>query len=109
VAGTIIGSVIYLSALERTRDFAVFKATGTSSVVIFVDLAVQAMLVALASAIVALGVAKVITPLFPIPVVLPPNSQLSLPLLAVAVGLVASAAGLRRAVTVDPAIALSTA
>jgi len=109
VAGTIIGSVIYLSALERTRDFAVFKATGTSSLVILVDLAAQAMLVALASAIVAVGIAKVIAPLFPIPVVIPLRSLLSLPLLAMAVGLVASAAGLRRAVTVDPAIALSTA
>jgi putative ABC transport system permease protein len=109
VAGTIIGSVIYLSALERTRDFAVFKATGTSSLVVLVDLATQAMLVALASAIVATGLAKLLAPLFPIPVVIPSSSLLSLPLLAVTVGLVASVAGLRRAVTVDPAIAMSTA
>jgi putative ABC transport system permease protein len=58
---------------------------------------------------VAVGIAKVIAPLFPIPVVIPLRSLLSLPLLAMAVGLVASAAGLRRAGTVDPAIALSTA
>jgi putative ABC transport system permease protein len=109
VAGTIIGSVIYLSALERTKDFAVFKATGTSSFVIVVDLAIQAMLIALVSAIVAVGIAKLLAPLFPIPVVIPLSSMLSLPFLAVAVGLVASPAGLRRALTVDPVIAFSTA
>jgi putative ABC transport system permease protein len=109
VAGTIIGSVIYLSALERTRDFAVFKATGTPSLVILVDLAMQAMLVALASAIVAVGIAQFIAPLFPIPVDIPLGWLLFLPLLAMVVGLLTSVAGLRRAVTVDPAIALSTA
>ena len=31
VAALIVGSVIYLSALERTRDFAVFKAVGVST------------------------------------------------------------------------------
>ena len=31
VAATIVGSVLYLQAMERTRDFAVFKATGTST------------------------------------------------------------------------------
>ena len=29
VAACIIGSIVYLTALERTRDFAVFKAVGT--------------------------------------------------------------------------------
>ena len=28
VAALVIGSVVYLSALERVRDFAVYKATG---------------------------------------------------------------------------------
>ena len=28
VAALIVGSMIYVSALERTRDFAVFKAVG---------------------------------------------------------------------------------
>ena len=31
IAAGIIGSVLYLQAIERTRDFAVFKATGVSS------------------------------------------------------------------------------
>jgi putative ABC transport system permease protein len=31
VAALIVGSVVYLSALARTRDFAVFKAVGVST------------------------------------------------------------------------------
>ena len=31
VAAGIIGSIVYLSALERLREFAVFKATGASN------------------------------------------------------------------------------
>ncbi len=41
VAATIIGSVLYIQAMERTRDFAVFKATATSSAAIGFGLALQ--------------------------------------------------------------------
>ncbi len=44
VTGCIIGSVIYLSALERTRDFAVFKAIGVSNSWVLSGLVLQAVL-----------------------------------------------------------------
>ena len=109
VAATIIGSVIYLSALERVHDFAVFKATGTSSATILADLVVQAVLLSLVAAGFGVLVAILIGPRFPVPVVIPVSSLLLLPTLAVAVGLLASLAGLRRAITVDPAIAFTAA
>lgn len=109
VAGTIIGSLLYLSALERMHDFAVFKATGTSSVVVLVDLVFQAVFIALVSATIGMIVAALVGPRFPTPVVIPLRSLVSLPLVAVAVGLLASLAGLRRAVTVDPAVAFNKA
>jgi putative ABC transport system permease protein len=109
VAATIIGSVIYLSALERAHDFAVFKATGTSSATILADLVVQAVLLSLVAAGFGVLVATLIGPRFPVPVVIPVSSLLLLPTLAVAVGLLASLAGLRRAITVDPAIAFTAA
>ncbi len=84
VAATIIGSVIYLSALERVHDFAVFKATGTSSATVLADLVVQAVLLSLVSAGIGVLVAKVLGPRFPVPVVIPASSLLLLPLLAVA-------------------------
>jgi putative ABC transport system permease protein len=108
VAAT-IGSVIYLSALDRVHDFAVFKATGTSSATILADLVVQAVLLSLVAAGFGVLVATLIGPRFPVPVVIPVSSLLLLPTLAVAVGILASLAGLRRAITVDPTIAFTAA
>ena len=47
VAALIVGSVIYLSALERLRDFAVYKAIGVPTGSIAAGLALQAIVVAL--------------------------------------------------------------
>ena len=54
VAAGIIGSVLYLQALERTRDFAVFKATGVTNRTLLFGIAFQAVLLAVAAAIAAL-------------------------------------------------------
>ena len=40
VAAMIVGSMIYMSALERTRDFAVFKAVGVPTRSILAGLAI---------------------------------------------------------------------
>jgi putative ABC transport system permease protein len=109
VAATIIGSVIYLSALERVHDFAVFKATGTSSATILADLVVQALFLSLVAAGIGVFIAEVLAPRFPVPVVIPASALLLLLTLAMAVGLLASLAGMRRAVMVDPAVAFTTA
>jgi putative ABC transport system permease protein len=105
VAGCIVASIIYVTALERTRDFAVFKATGTATSHIFAGLVAQALLLAvgagLASVVVAWGLSRV----FPIPVAVPTSSYVLLAVLAVVVGVLASLAGVRRVVSVDPATA----
>jgi putative ABC transport system permease protein len=44
--------------------------------------------------------------LFPMTVVVPMHAYLALPAIAIAIGLLASVAGLRRAVAVDPALAI---
>lgn len=51
VAALIVGSLIYLSALERTRDFAVFKALGVTTAMVLAGLALQAVAVAVAAAV----------------------------------------------------------
>jgi putative ABC transport system permease protein len=109
VAAAIIGSVIYVSTLERVRDFAVFKATGTSNASILGDLVVQAVLLSIAAAAVGALVATLIAPRFPLPVVIPAVAYVILPLIAAAVGLAASVSGMRRAVRVDPALAFNSA
>ena len=50
VAALIIGTMTYLSALERRRDVAVLKAIGASTRQLGMSIALQGALVALAAA-----------------------------------------------------------
>lgn len=109
VAACIVGSVIYLSALERVRDFAVFKATGTGTPALLGGLAVQAVIVSLVAALLGGVLALLIAPSFPMPAEIPSSTIVLLPIVAIVVGGLASLAGLRRAVTVSPALAFGGA
>lgn len=105
VTGCIIGSVIYLSAIERIGDFAVYKATGVATTWILGGLILQAALLSLVSSALAIVLAWLLVPTMSVPVVLPPNLVLLVPLMAMTVSIVGSLAGVRRAVRVDPALA----
>jgi len=105
VAAIVIGSVLYLQALERSRDFAVFKATGTSTAAIGLGLALQAVMLSLAAAVLAAILATVLAPLFPLHVEIPTSAYLLLPVITVVVGLLACSIALRRTARVDPALA----
>ncbi len=105
VAALIVGSVVYLSALERLRDFAVFKAIGTRSRSIMAGLALQALVVSLFAAVVGAVLEQLLAPLFPMIVAVPAGAYLLLPVVAIGIGLLASLAGLKRVVAVDPALA----
>jgi putative ABC transport system permease protein len=105
VAAGIIGSIVYLSSLERASDFAVLKATGTSTSSLVVGLALQAIILCAASAIVASLLAQLLKAGFPFEVETTTGSYVTLVVVAVGVGLLASLAGLRRTVAVDPALA----
>lgn len=105
VAVLIVGSVLYLSALERTRDMAVFKATGTTTAALAAGLAVQAAVVAAVASAVAALLATALAPRFPMPVEISPATYLLLPVVALAVALAGAVGGMRRAVAVPPALA----
>jgi putative ABC transport system permease protein len=107
VAAGIIGAIVYLTALERTRDFAVLKATGASNRSLLWGLMMQAVLLAVISAGLSVGVERALQPAAAMSVEVPLTSLLTLPVVAVIVGILASLAALRRAVTVDPALAFS--
>lgn len=106
VAAAIVGTLVYISTLERIRDLAVYKATGAESRDLLGALLAQAVLVSVISSVVAIGLAYLTAPLFPRPVYFPARLLIMLPSIGVIVGLLASAAGLRRAVRVDPALAM---
>ena len=83
VAALIVGSVIYLSALERTRDFAVLKAVGVSTRSVLAGLCLQAVIVAVVAAVLGGLVSLVLGPLFPMRVVVPTSAFLLLPVVGV--------------------------
>jgi putative ABC transport system permease protein len=105
VAALVIGSVVYLSALERRRDFAVYKATGWSTRSLALGLALQAVLLSTTASLLGLVVAQLLIPAFPLVFDVPMGARLLLPAVGLLVGLIASAAGLRKAVGVEPALA----
>ena len=107
VAAIIVGSVVYLSALERQRDFAVLKAVGVSNRTLLGSLALQAVLIALVSVAIAAVVQTFVAPVFPLRVRVPARAFWQLPLLAVVMALVAGIAGMRRVVRSDPALAFA--
>ena len=57
------------------------------------------------AAIVAIGLARLLQPLFPVPLSVPASATMLLPVIALVVGLLASVSAVRRAVSIDPALA----
>jgi putative ABC transport system permease protein len=107
VAGCVLASVMYLSAMERSRDFAVFKATGVSNKAIFGGLALQATMISLVAAVLGLVLGLLLGPRFPLTITLTGSTLLALPVVAVLVGLLASLVGMRRVASIDPAAAFA--
>jgi len=107
VAAVIVAALMYVSALERLRDFAVLKSLGSSSPVLFAGVAVQAVIVTLLAAGFALLASRLMRPMFALPTIVPWSAYIVLPIVAVAVGLFSSLVALRRAIGVDPAAALT--
>jgi putative ABC transport system permease protein len=87
----------------------VLKATGTTNSSLLAGLAFQAVLLSLLSAAAAVFLAKLLSPFLAMPAEISAGAYTLLPIIAVIVGLLASLAGLRRAVGVDPALAFGSA
>jgi putative ABC transport system permease protein len=109
VAAIIVGAVVYLSALDRQRDFAVLKAVGTPNSSLLGSLALQAVLIALGAVALAAIIQIFLAPQFPLPVNVPNRAFWQLPLLAVIMALAAGAIGMRKVLRSDPSQAFSGA
>ncbi len=105
IAAGIIGLIVYLSAIERTRDFAVFKATGAPNRIIVGGLMLQAVMVAVIAALLAIGVSRLVAAGLPFQSALQGAAVAQLLLISLVVGAVASLVGVRRALSTDPAVA----
>lgn len=109
IAAIIVAALVYVTALERTRDFAVLKAVGASTSLLFAGLVAQAVVVALSAAVIAAALSNFMGGIFAQPVDIPASAFVVLPLSALLVGVLASLAALRRAAAVDPAAAFAGA
>jgi putative ABC transport system permease protein len=108
VAVVIIGAVVYLSALERRRDFAVLKAIGSSTRWLYTGMAVQATVMAVLSGLLAIAVEPLLARLIPMQLAVSTNALAILPAVALVIGLLASLSGLRQVVRADPALAFGS-
>ncbi len=105
VAALIVASVVYLTVLERTRDIAVFKATGVSNAAIGAGICLQAVIISVTASVVGIGLAALLAPRFPMDVEISRASMIALPILAVVVGMLAGLIGVSRTTRVAPATA----
>ncbi|HVL89080.1 MAG TPA: ABC transporter permease [Actinomycetota bacterium] len=105
VSALIIGGMVFLSAMERRRDFAVMKAAGASTRWLLGGVAIQGALIALASAVLAIGLQALLAPVFPMKVRITGATMVQLPVVAVIVALLAGGGGLRQVARIDPAAA----
>lgn len=102
LAVVIVGAVLYLAALERVRDFAIFKATGASNTDLVLGLALQAMILGLIAGVLSIGLAHLMKPIYPGLLSLPFSIAWLVVPVAVVIAVLSSFVGVRRAISVDP-------
>jgi putative ABC transport system permease protein len=105
MAAGIVATMVYLTALERARDIAVFKSMGAANHVLFAGMAVQGLALALAACAVGAVISLLLGPLMPFAVETPASAYVQVIVVGIVVGLIAALSGLRRAVHIDPALA----
>ncbi|HWL41669.1 MAG TPA: FtsX-like permease family protein [Ilumatobacter sp.] len=109
MATGVVAAIVYVSVLERSRDFATLKAVGVSNRSLVGGLLTQSAALSLASAVAAVGVAKALSPSFGFPVTMPTAAYVQLLVVALVVGVLASLVGVRKITHIDPALAFGGA
>lgn len=109
MAAGIVGAIVYVSVLERTRDLATLKAIGARSSSLVGGLVAQSSLIALISAVASVGVCRALAPSFGFPVTVPSSAYTQLVVVAAVVGVLASLTGVRKITRIDPALAFGGA
>jgi putative ABC transport system permease protein len=105
MAAGIVATMVYLIALDRTRDVAVMKAMGVEGSTLFGGVALHGLVLSCAALAVGFVFALLLAPVFPLTIRLGLDAVAKVGLVAVVVGLLSSLIGYRRAVAVDPASA----
>jgi putative ABC transport system permease protein len=101
MAGGIVATMVYLIAIERTRDVAVLKAIGVGNRTLFTTVALHGLVLAVAALAAGIVMAFALLQVFPMPADIGITEIASVAVLSVVTGLVASLIGFRRMITVD--------
>ena len=102
LAVVIVGAVLYLAAIERVRDFAIFKATGASNIDLVLGLALQAVMLGAIAGVISIGLAHLMKPIYPALLSLPFSVAWPVVPVAIVIAVLSSFVGIRRAIDVDP-------
>lgn len=102
VAGIIVSGVLYLTVLEREREFAVLKALGGTDRQLLWSLTLQAVAVSGLAVLVATGLQRIIAPWFPLTVRVPASAYWQVPLLGLVLAVLATRIGSARVRSSDP-------
>jgi putative ABC transport system permease protein len=102
LAIVIVGAVLYLAAIERVRDFAIFKATGASNTDLVLGLGLQAAIVGVIAGVLSIGLAQLMKPIYPGLLSLPFTLAWPVVPVSVVIAVLSSIVGVRRAIKVDP-------
>jgi len=109
VAAMVIGSVVYLTSIDRSRDFAVLKATGATNQSLLAGLAFQASMLSGGASALAVVMSFGLKSAFPMETEIAPASYITLAAVAIGVALVAAGVSARRTLQIDPALAFAGA
>jgi len=99
----IIAAIIYITALERTRDFAVLKAVGGNTRDLGLSLLIQGVVMTLIAVALAGVLQTFIAPSFPLKVRVPSSAWFTIAGGAAVAALVAGAAGVMKVRSTSPA------
>jgi putative ABC transport system permease protein len=102
LAIVIVGAVLYLAAIERVRDFAIFKATGTANLDLVFGLGLQAAIVGVIAGVLSIGLAHLMMPVYPGLLSLPFTLAWPVIPVSVVIAVLSSMVGVKRAIQVDP-------
>lgn len=98
----VIAAIVYITALERTRDFAVLKAVGGKTRELAGSLLVQGVIMTILAVGIAAAIQSFVAPLFPMIIRVPASSWWQIPIGAVIVAVVAGMAGVSKVRSTSP-------
>lgn len=102
VAGIIVAGVLYLTVLEREREFAVLKAPGGTDGQLLWSLTLQAVAVSGLAVVIATGLQWAVAPVFPLTVRVPTSAYWQVPSLGIVLAVLATRIGSARVRSSDP-------